>query len=404
MKKLLVILLLLFANTAFSQIPSTDKFKIFNRVWEDIDEKYYDEKFNGVDWKQVRVTYQPKIENTKSDKEFYEIIKQMVRELEDAHTRFYTPEEAKLKSKKQFSSLGVRADEIEEKIVITAVQINSEADKAGIKVGMIIIAVDGTDIRNKIAEARENIKSSSPQAVKILSLRAIFRGEIGSLVKLTLADKTGESFDVSLTRNPVPEFLEVTTEILPDNIGYLKFDTFNEKLSGKFKKALTNLKNTKGLIIDLRDNGGGELSFIGKIADWILPEKTSFGEIQRRGKGDKKLFFGDKSSQIYSAPIVVLLDNDSASSSELFSIGLQEAKRAKVVGSISCGCLLGISGGRNLNDGRLELSEFGFISARNYRVERNGVKPDLVINPTLSDVENRTDQALKEAVKLLQIN
>jgi carboxyl-terminal processing protease len=402
-KALLILLLLLSANTGFSQIEPKDKLKIFNQVWETINDKYYDEKFNGTDWKQIRIDYLPKVENAKNDEEFYQVVKQMTRELRDAHTRFWTPEEAKLRRKKQHSSIGIKVEENGEKLVITGVETDSEADKAGVKIGMFVVAVDGTDVKTKLAEAKESIKSSSPQAVKLLSLRAIFRGEIGSTIKLTFTDKTNKTFDVALTRNIISESFEVTTKILPDNIGYLRFDTFNEKLSDKFKEALTNLKNTKGLIIDLRDNGGGQLNFVEKVAAWLLPEKTSFGEVQRREKGDKKLSFGDKDKQIYSTPIVVLIDNDSASGSELLSIGLQEAGRAKIVGSISCGCLLGISGSKKIGDGELELSQLGFISAKNYRVEENGVKPDKIVDVKLEDIQNGVDRALEEALKMLQI-
>jgi carboxyl-terminal processing protease len=404
MKKiLLLLLLLLVVKTSFSQIEPKDKFKFFNQVWETIDDKYYDEKFNGTDWKQIRAIYTPKIENTKNDKEFYQIIKQMVGELRDAHTRFWTPGEIQLKRRKQYSSIGIKVEEIEEKFVVTGVETNSEADKAGVKVGMFVTAADGTDIKIKLAETKEIIKSSSPQAVKLLSLRSIFRGEIGSIIKVTFTDQAGKTFDVNLTRSIVSESFEVTTKILPENIGYLRFDTFNEKLSDKFKEALTNLKNTKGLIIDLRDNGGGQQNFVGKVATWLLPTKTSFGEMQRREKGDKKLSYGDKDKQIYSMPIVILIDNESASGSELLSIGLQEVGRAKIVGSISCGCLLGISGSKKIGDGELELSQVGFISAKNYRVEENGVKPDKIVDVKLEDIQNGVDRALDEAQKMLQV-
>jgi carboxyl-terminal processing protease len=403
MKKILLILLLLLSvNTGFSQIEPKEKLKIFDQVWETINDKYYDEKFNGTDWKQIRTNYLPKVENTKNDKEFYQILKQMTGELRDAHTRFWTPEEAKLKRQKQHSSIGIKVEEIEDKAVVTDVKVDSEAEKTGVKIGMFVTAIDGTNIKIKLAEAKDTIKSSSPQAVRLLSLRSIFRGEIGSIIKVTFTDRADKTFDVNLTRSIVSESFEVKTKILPGNIGYLRFDTFNEKLSDKFKEALTNLKSTQGLIIDLRDNGGGQLNFVGKVAGWLLPEKTSFGEIQRREKGDKKLSFGDKKNQIYTAPIAVLIDNDSASGSELLSIGLQEAGRAKIVGSISCGCLLGISGSKKIGDGELDLSQLGFISAKKYRVEENGVKPDKIADVKLEDIQNRVDRALEEALKMLQ--
>ncbi len=402
MKKLVYILfLLLSVNVAFAEFTPENRRKIFNQVWETINKKYYDENFNGVDWKKVREDYRPKVEAAKSDDEFYEAIKQMVRELQDAHTRFWTPKEAELKRKKQVSSIGLGVEEIDGKIVIASVSPNSDEEKSGIKVGMIVTAVDGQNISERLNELRRTIKSSSSQAVKVLSFRALFRGEVGSTVKLSLLDVYNKPLDVSLTRRILDQSFEVTSRKLADNIGYVRFDIFSDKLSDKLKTAISDLKDTKGLIIDLRNNGGGEKDFTEKLAGWLVDKKTSLGKTKLRGKEPKEVFVGDKSSQIYASPIVILIDQDSASGSEFLTISLQEAGRAKVVGSTSCGCLLGIAGAKEIKDGELEISQIGFISAKNFRVEATGITPDLTVKPEIKDFRENYDRTLEEAIKLL---
>jgi carboxyl-terminal processing protease len=402
MKKLVCVLsALLFVNIVFAQVTSENRLKIFNQVWETIDKKYYDDKFNGVDWKKVREDYRPKVEAANNDDEFYLVIKEMVRELQDAHSRFWTPTEAELRRKKQSSSIGLSVEEIDGKIVITSVQAGSDEEKAGVKAGMIVNSTDGKNVFERLNELKQTIKSSSAQAVKVLAIRSLFRGEVGTTIKLSLLDAENKTLDVSFTRRIFNQSFEVISRKLPDNIGYLKFDTFDLKMSDKMKSALSSLKDTQGLIIDLRDNGGGQIKFVEKIAGWLVDKKTSFGKMKWRSKEPSEIFVGGDKSGIYASPIVILIDKDSASGSELLTIGLQESGRAKVIGSTSCGCLLGINGAKEIKDGALEFSQIGFISAKNFRVESNGIMPDFIVKPTINDFREKTDRVLEEAIKLL---
>lgn len=405
MKKIIFALsVLFFVNIAFAQVTPETRLKIFNQVWETIDKKYYDEKFNGVDWKKVREDYRPKVEAAKHDDEFYGIIKQMVRELQDAHTRFWTPAEAELRRKKQFSSIGLSVEEIDGKIVVTGVQPDSDEEKAGLKAGMIVTLIDGQKASERLNEIRQTIKSSSVQAVKVLSVRALFRGKVGSTIKLGLSDADKNTLNVSFTRRIFNQSFEVISRKLPDNIGYIKFDTFDLKMSEKMKSAILDLQDTQGLIIDLRDNGGGQIKFVEKIAGWLFDKKTSLGKVKWRNKEPIEFFAGGKEKQLYASPIVILIDKDSASGSELLAVSLQESGRAKIVGSLSCGCLLGIAGAKEIKDGELEFSQIGFISAKNFRVESNGITPDLAVNLQIKDYQEKTDRTLEEAIKLLLKN
>ncbi|MCU0239960.1 MAG: S41 family peptidase [Pyrinomonadaceae bacterium] len=402
MKKLFYLLIILFAvNVSFAQITTENRQKIFNQVWKTINEKYYDENFNGVDWDKVKTIYQPKIETAKNDDEFYGVIKAMVRELQDAHTRFWTPKEAELKKNKQYSGIGLNVDEIEGKLVIVSVAANSEEEKNGIKVGMLIEKIDGRDSFEIYKEAQTSIKSSSPQAVKVLSLRSLFRGKTDSKITLTLTDKDNKTADFTITRRIIDKSLEVESKRLDENIGYIKFDTFDSKLFDNLKKAVESLKDTNGLIIDLRDNGGGEITVVMKLAAMLLDKKTSFGKTKWREKQPKEFFIDGKGETTYKNPIAILIDKDSASGSELLSQGLQESGRAKIFGSTSCGCLLGIAGAKEIKDGELEFSQIGFVSAKGYVVENKGVVPDTVIDVKIADFQNSNDRILKEAKNYL---
>lgn len=402
MKKLFCFFIILFVvNVSFAQITPENRQKIFNQVWQTINDKYYDEKFNGIDWNNVKTIYQPKVETAKTDDEFYGVIKSMVRELQDAHTRFWTPIEAELKKNKQFSGIGLNIDEIEGKLVIVSVAANSEEEKLGIKAGMLIEKIDGKDVFELYNEAKLLIKSSSPQAVKVLSLRSLFRGKIDSKITLTLTDKDNKTNDFTLNRRIIDKSLEVTSKRLEGNLGYIKFDTFDSKLVANLKKAVESLNDTDGLIIDLRDNGGGEITVVMKLAAMLLDKKTSFGKVKWREKQPKEFFIDGKGENSYKKPIAILIDKDSASGSELLSQGLQESNRVKLFGLTSCGCLLGIAGAKEIKDGELEFSQIGFVSAKGYVVEGKGVVPDTIIDVQISDFQNSNDRILNEAKKYL---
>ncbi len=392
-------LILLFAvSFASAQTKPEDRLKTFEQVWKTINDKYFDDKFNGVDWNKVKTDYRPKIEAVKNDDEFYDLVKEMVRELHDAHTRFWTPKEAELRKRKQYSSIGLAIDRFAEGFFVTSVAPNSEAEKSGVKVGMAIIKINGQEIVEAFSKALETFKSSTPQAVKLLTLRSLFRGDAGSKVNLSLRDQDGKLLEVTLTRTVFDRSFEVKTKILDGNIGYLKFDTFDSRNVKDLKIALETLKDTKGLVIDLRDNGGGEINVVMTLAGLLFKDKSSFGGMKLRGKGSKDLVIkGNKSA--YANPIVVLIDNDSASGSELLSQGLQDNNRAKIIGSVSCGCLLGIKGAKDFPAGELEFSEIGFVSAKGKVVEGNGVSPDLKFEVQLKDLLENYDRALAEALK-----
>ncbi len=394
-------LVLFIVNVSFAQVTPENRLKIFKQVWETINDKYYDEKFNGVDWKNVKTIYQPKVETAKTDDEFYGVIKEMVRELKDAHTRFRTPTEAELRRKKQFSSIDLGVEEVDGKLVIKWVRAGSDEEKAGVKAGMIVTVIDGKNSSERMNELKQLLKSSSEQAVSALATRLLFSGDVGTIIKLSLVDINNKPLDVSLTRRIFNQSFDIVSQKFPNNIGYIKFNTFNGKMADKMKTAILGLKDTQGLIIDLRDNGGGELNFVKKIAGWLVDKKTSFGKMQRRSKEPNEIFVGSDKSQIYASPIAILIDKDSASGSELLSQGLQESNRVKVFGSTSCGCLLGIAGAKEIKDGELEFSQIGFISAKGKIVEGTGVVPDSIIDVQIPDFQTGNDRILNEAIKYL---
>src|ERR1700720_1347369 len=122
---------------------------VFERVWRDVDEHYYDPEFGGVNWKEIHERYLPLVKAAKDDKNFYSILDRMTAELHDAHTRFSSPEQWANRKKHQGISLGFRPGYVEGKVVVLDVFPDSNAAHAGVEPGMIVTALDGQPIGDR---------------------------------------------------------------------------------------------------------------------------------------------------------------------------------------------------------------------------------------------------------------
>lgn len=406
-----LILFSLNANFADAQtkdgLSQKDRIKVFEKVWDLINDRYYDPKLNGIDWKKVREKYKPLVENTANDEDFYNVLKQLTGEMNDAHTRFLTPREAVEFKKKETTTVGILLTKLEGKTIVEKVLVDSEADNANVKAGMTVRTIDGISVEDKIAEINKNVGiSSSNRATEILTYRRLLSGEPETTVNIGLIDENGKNFEVNLTRKIVSQESKVTAEKLESGIGYISVSSFRAPVSDKFRDALLKLKNTSGLIIDLRYNGGGNISEVLRMAGFLLNDEYPFGKYLRRDGDEKQklrgFYAGVKGGQIYSAPVVVLVSKYSASGSELFSSSLQEFGRAKIIGSQTCGCLLGISRFYSMKGGgELHISDIGFLSAKGKIYEKIGVTPDKTVELKINDLRNNVDVGINEAEKIL---
>jgi carboxyl-terminal processing protease len=402
------------SDSAASQLSLKARKEIFEKVWQEIRDHYYDSSFNGVNWEDVRTRYSPLIEATKDDQTFYALLSQMTGELHDAHTRFNSPEQWKNYKKQQGVSSGISVDDVDGKTVITAVRRDSSAAYAGVEPGMVIRSIDGKPIEERIAEVENSkAKSSSDRATRMFSYSRMFAGSPDSEVRLELERADGSRFAVTLKRQIYSAAPDVATDVLPSGNGYIRFDGFQPAITKGFRQALERFRNTPGLVVDLRRNGGGDLGVLLPIAGFFFDKKTLFAKDQTRsGKPlsqfaglfrlPLELYVGRPGDQIYSGPVVILMSARSASSSEVFAAGMQDSQRAKIVGSQSCGCVLGIAKPRVMKGGGvLEMSEVLWFSPKGRKLEGTGVMPDEAISSTLSDLQQKHDPAIAVAEKTL---
>ncbi len=344
--------------SAKQRLTAKDRKDVFEKVWKEIHDHYYDASYNGVDWNEVHRRYAPLVETTKKDQEFYALMNQMTSELHDAHTRFNSPEQWKNFRRQQGVTVGFSVDDVDGKTAVTNVIPGTDAARAGIEQGMVVLRVDDAPVAERIAEIE-------------------------------------------------------TTHVLPSGNVYIRFDGFQHPITKEFRQALQKFRDAPGLIVDLRRNGGGDLAVLLPIAGYFFGKKTLFAkDSTRTGKPlssyvglfklPLQLYVGRAGEQIYSGPVVVLVDAHSASSSEVFAAGMQDTLRAKVIGSQSCGCVLGIAKPRVMKGGGvLEMSEVLWFSPKGRKLEGTGIIPDKIVMPSVADLQRRRDPVLAEADKSL---
>ncbi|HKY05641.1 MAG TPA: S41 family peptidase [Blastocatellia bacterium] len=381
-----------------------DRLEVFEEVWEEIDEHYYDPSFNGVNWRAARERYRPLIEKTASDEAFYRLVKQMVGELRDAHTRFHSPRERRERERLQAVSAGVSLFEVEGKPVVLGVNPDSDAASAGVEPGMIVRTIDGKPVEQVIREALKTLSnSSSDRANRLRLYHRIIDGEEETSFKLGLSRADGSEFEVTLTRRVVSDSARVISRRLASGYGYIKLTLWKSPIHKEFKNALKQLADAPGIIIDLRGNPGGEVNQVLKIASYFFNNRVPFGRFHMRSGRVIDLHSSPDDDRVYRGSVAILVNEGSGSGSEMFAGVLQENSRAVVIGRQSCGCLLGIAKFRKVKGGgELAISELGYISPRGRKLEGAGVIPNEEVALSIRDLRDRRDAAMLEAENFLK--
>jgi carboxyl-terminal processing protease len=401
-------------GTSHSLSPK-DREQIFEKVWKDVDEHYYDPEFGGVKWQEVHQRYLPLVRAAKDEKDFYSIVDRMTAELHDAHTRFSSPEQWKNRKKHQGVSVGFRAGYVEGKVVVLDVFPESNAAHAGIEPGMIVAALDGQSMAERLAEATTKVLPSSTERVtKLRILGDVFAGSLQTPFAASFERANGSSLDVKFPRQTLSTEPRVTAAKLSSGFGYIRFDEFHPSLVRDFKTAVENLRTTDGLILDLRRNRGGVGATLEAMAALFFDSKTLFERRMSRKQvtaserdghrtEETQVFVGKSGGQVYAGPVVILVSEYSASATEVFAAGMQDSGRAKLVGSPSCGCVLGITHDRVMKGGGvLEISEVLWFSPKDRKLEGEGVIPDKTAVPTIASLREKRDLVLEAGEKMLQ--
>ncbi len=399
-------------------LDATTRQRAFDFVWSRINEAYVDPHFNGVNWQQVGAEHQAQILMAPTDAIFWKNLDTMAAELGDAHTRVLSPRQYAAYKDKQTVTTGLSLVSMNSDIVVVAVAKDSAGEKAGVARGHKLLTIDGLEATDWWQQQTLKARKSSTLRAQSNSVKRSFnRGDPehpkdSISVRLERADST--QFDAVLARGVRPYKDTLATQILPSGLGYLRLTGFDLKLLPSVLPAFNQLKDTPALVIDLRGNSGGAVLLATEMMNYLVQGEVMLGKkVTRSGQAPSLLFgllrLGSMELKLqgvkapYLAPVVVLVDGDSASASELFAGSLQNIGRAKIVGETTCGCLLGYLGYANVpGGGGLSYSELDMVPTKGERIEGIGVIPDYAVALSRQDLIDGKDRALARAVQILE--
>lgn len=395
-------------STLVSTATVEGRLAVFDDVWETIEERYYDTKFHGVDWQAKRTTFRPIAARAGNTQEFYDVLRQMIASLRDAHTRVYSPDEKFDWWSPRFVTVGLTVREVEGAPTVIQVDPNSAASKTDIKQGDVIVSVDDVPVAQFVAQRMRNFGLVDEGNFRHRVIANIFEGPAGTNVRIRWVTRNGKQKSTVLQRYWSQRNLGFNNQ-RKGKIAILRLDAFTQSVAIDFSKSLPSvLDGAAGIILDLRYNGGGDAEAMADVASLFLDEGTNLGRFADRSGAafelqtfPKRMWRSPTAAPI-KLPLVVLTSENTSSAAEILAATLQAKGRAQVIGSGTCGCVLAIRNRHALPDGGvLDVSEFDYKTGGGVRLEGAGVTPDKLVTVTRSDVYSRHDRAFERALDYL---
>jgi len=381
---------------------------VFDEVWETIQQRYYDPALNGIDWQAKRNAFRPVAAKAGSAYELYDVLRQMIGSLKDAHTRVYSPDEKFDWWNPRYVTVGLTVREIEGSAVVIQVEPGSAADRNEIRSGDEIVSIDGVPVREFISHRLQNFGSRLDAATRSRTIAMAFDGQAGTHVKVGWTTRDGKSKSAVLQRYWTQRQLGFSNQ-RKGKIAILRIDAFTQSVALDFSKALPNaLEGAEGVVLDLRSNGGGDAEAMADVASLFLDDGINLGKFADRSGASfelqtysKRLWRVPQLTRI-KLPLVVLTSESTSSAAEIMVAALQLKGRARVIGAGTCGCVLAVRSRHPLPDGGLlDVSEFDYRTANGVRLEGLGIKPDETITLKRTDIYSRRDAALEVAKNAL---
>lgn len=386
------------------------RLRVFDEVWSLVRERYYDPNLRGLDWRALGDGARAEAAAAPGEAEFYAVLRRLLASLRDPHTRVFPPGEGTDWRVRTFITVGLAVREVGGEIIVSEVERGSGAWRAGVRPGDALASLDGEPAATLVARRAEERPFSSPQTAQTMAAARLFDGP-RETTATALFRRGGRLYGVALRREVRVREPAFESRELRGGVRLLSFNIFTAETAARLARELGGAAGRPpALVIDLRDNGGGEAEAMTDAASIFLPAGTPLGAFTDR-EGRVRLDPRARAAMLssadelprFGAPVVILAGPRTASAAEIFAAALAERGRASIVGERSCGCVLGISRRHTLPDGgTLDISETDFRTARGTRLEGAGVEPDHHVAPTREDLRTGRDAALARAVELVR--
>jgi len=396
-------LLLLFAAawSGFGQPPSQLDLRLdiesFEKVWTTVRDKHWQAKPGGLDWQAIHDEYRPRVEKAASHADAQAVMQEMLDRLKQSHFAIIpAPVYSVIDDSEGGPGVtGIDARVLEGHAVVTSVDPGSPAEKQGVRPGWQIERAQGIGVERIIAQARSNPAIHELQLTRAVLAR--LSGPMGGTVDAAFLDGSGKTIELKLNltapRGTLSAFGNLPAQhvwfenkmIGPINqsVAYLRFNLFLDlpRVMASFQQTVETCRPCDGMIIDLRGNPGGIGGMAMGMAGFLVAKPNQrLGTMYLR---DSTLnFVVNPRADVFSGPVAVLVDSNSASTSEIFAGGLKDLGRARIFGTRTAAAALPSAFERLPNGDGFQYALANYISQGGQPLEGLGVTPDVVVELT----------------------
>jgi Tol biopolymer transport system component/C-terminal processing protease CtpA/Prc len=371
-----------------------ERAQVFEEAWRRIKDSFYDPKMHGVDWAAVKKKYQAMAKNLRTDEELVGVINRMLGELRASHMGFWGPTSRVRNPAPPTGYLGMRLVRTEKdgprSLTVVDILPGGPADKVWIRPGDHVFEI--------------NRKRLGPKA----NVARLLTGTVGKEIRLRVGAEPRADRSRIITLKPVSWGLirslryarwvkkcqSTVKKTTRGKVGYIHLSMMGARNLEQFKAAVAGpLAKTQGLILDVRNNGGGNIHQ--ELLDILT--RRPFGAFHPRG--------GKRTVQprlYYTKPVVVLINERSFSDAEVFPYGFKALRRGKLVGVPTNGGVIGTGSATLINGFTLRLPRVGWYGLDGTNLEGHGVKPDFLVPETPEDRMKDRDPQLLKAIEVIQ--
>ena len=435
--------------TATKPTAAKRRQETFFLAWSTLNDNYFDKTFGGLDWNKIRNEYRPRVDRARSDSEFHRILEEMMNRLGKSHLNLIVPEyfekietakirararEKELAAERERSSgktpidneddaadpfsdpagkkygIGIEVRILDGQLVVTRVEQLSGAKVSGIKPGYVIEKINGVTFKEITSQlvlagvSLERIKDLLPIGIEEDFLNgdpetSVFitcRDENDQVREFTVPRLALDGSTVTLSKHLPEQRLVFESRSLSPDIGYIRFNSFAIPVVGKFCDSITEFRGKKAIVVDLRGHLGGLLAPMIGLAGMLTEKPLTLGTFYNR-TSEQKFTVSSKGNN-FKGRIVLLVDGQSLSASEMFASGLRSNGRVLIVGEQTGGQSLPAVWTK-LPTGAVmmyPISDFHPLGGRS--LEGVGVRPDHLVGLDRRSLLTGIDAQLQKAI------
>ena len=357
--------------------------ELFLVTWNLVKKNYWDNELNEQNWSHWKKRYLSKI---KTEEDAYVAINSMLASLNDPYSKFLSSDEFREQNNSidsKIYGIGINIASVSGKIYVVNVIKGAPADLGGVKPGDMILKINGNDVKGD----------------NIFQTASYIKGNLNSFVDLEIL-RENKRISKKIKRAEI-KIKTVESEIMDKEIGYIRIVSFiSSEGPVEFIDAMNKVKDTNALILDLRGNTGGLFQNAVFVANMFLDEGKIVKVIGRGGHNSS--YTAEEKEYTYDKPLIVLVDGESASASEIVSAALKDNGRAMIVGTKTFGKGVVQKVYDMPNNMGMNLTIARYLTPNGNDINKKGIEPNYFVEITKDDFEKNNDSQLNFAKNMLR--